>query len=130
MIIINMIILHIGTNDRSEILLIILIFLIFSHRKRPTSFNGRLPLTNTSTLPSFPRIGTNYRNNYHSYYNVDSLDKGNALTNFKQRQCRSKLFYSDEEDTDDEDDDINVDSDEEFEHKELEEQIGNFTIDW
>ena len=112
-------------NDRSEILQIILIFLIFSHRKRPTSFNGRLPLTNTSTLPSFPRIGTNYRNNYHSYYNVDSLDKGNALTNFKQRQCRSKLFYSDEEDTDDEDDDINVDSDEEFEHKELEEQIGN-----
>ena len=102
-----------------------LIFTFSSHRKRPTSFNGRLPLTNTSTLPSFPRIGTNYRNNYHSYYNVESLDKGNALTNFKQRQYRTKLFYSDEEDTDDEDDDINVDSDEEYEHKELAEQIGN-----
>ena len=102
-----------------------LIFTFCSHRKRPTSFNGRLPLTNTSTLPSFPRIGTNYRNNYHSYYNVESLDKGNALTNFKQRQYRTKLFYSDEEDTDDEDDDINVDSDEEYEHKELAEQIGN-----
>ena len=76
-----------------------------------------MPLTSTSTLPSFPRIGTNYRNNYHSYYNVDSLDKGNAVTcNFKQRQSRSKLFYSDEEDTEEDYDDINDDGDE-FEHK-------------
>ena len=100
--------------------------MFFSQRKRPTSFNGRLPLTNASTLHSLPRIGSNYRNNYHSYYNVDSLDKGNAVTgNFKQRQSRSKLFYSDEEDTEEDDDDINDDSDE-FEHKELVlEQIGN-----
>ena len=95
---------------------------IFRQRRRPTSFNGRLPLNNTSTLPTLTRSGTNYLSNYPSYYNVNSVDKGNASNNFKQTQSRNKLLYSDEEDT--EDDDNNVDSDD-YEHKELAEEIGN-----